>query len=83
MAAPPPNVQFAQLMEQDESKEIIGAVCSTWLLATLVLALRFVARQEARAGFWWDDWLAVPAFVSAIHVPRSPYPDMTTKSEFS
>ena len=34
-----------------------------WIVGLLVLALRFASRRISKAGFWWDDWLLVPAVV--------------------
>ena len=44
----------------------INAVAITMLvLATVAVALRFWARYIAqKAGYWWDDWLALAALVT-------------------
>lgn len=36
----------------------------TWTLAVTASCLRFTARRLSNAGFWYDDWLIVPAMVS-------------------
>lgn len=46
-----------------QQSEIIGSITATWALAVICVALRFLARRVSRAGFWWDDWLMVPALV--------------------
>ena len=35
-----------------------------WFYALLGLCLRVLARRLSKAGFWYDDWLLIPAFVS-------------------
>jgi predicted lysophospholipase L1 biosynthesis ABC-type transport system permease subunit len=40
---------------------ITGFVASTWALAVIAVILRFVSRRIARAGYWMDDWLMLPA----------------------
>lgn len=35
-------------------------------LSTVFLLLRFAARTIAKTPFWWDDWLAVIAWVWCI-----------------
>jgi len=62
MAGIPPGINLAD----DESKDIIGAISATWALATIAIGLRFACRRLSRAGFWWDDWLMVPAYVSRL-----------------
>ncbi|KAK0508855.1 hypothetical protein JMJ35_009131 [Cladonia borealis] len=36
-----------------------------WFYALLGVCLRFLARRLSKAGFWYDDWLLIPAFLSA------------------
>ena len=43
---------------------ISGSVLALWYYAVLGLCLRFLARRLSKAGFWYDDWLLIPAFVS-------------------
>lgn len=45
----------------DQSKAYISSIVSTWALAVVAVVLRFVSRRIARAGFWIDDWLMLPA----------------------
>lgn len=57
MLSPPSGVNLngnAQLL-------IAGAVFSTWVLAVIAVVLRFASRRIAKAGFWVDDWLMLPA----------------------
>ena len=57
---------------------ITPAATPTWVdaflaaLSTGALMLRFLSRKLSDAGFWWDDWLALAAWVRlAAHNPRS------------
>ena len=47
----------------DERSHIKCSILATWILALIVLSLRFAARKISKAGFWWDDWLLVLAMV--------------------
>jgi hypothetical protein len=38
-------------------------VSATWALATIAVFLRFLCRRISNAGFWWDDYLMVPAYL--------------------
>ena len=50
----------------------IGADAFLIAISTLALSLRFLSRKLSNAGFWWDDWLALAAWVcSQAHDPRS------------
>ena len=35
-------------------------------LTSLALTLRFISRRLSGAGLWWDDWLALAAWVSIL-----------------
>ncbi|KAF2791430.1 hypothetical protein K505DRAFT_309506 [Melanomma pulvis-pyrius CBS 109.77] len=59
MAGLPPGINLAD----DNQSQIIGSVSATWALATIALTLRFICRRISKAGFWWDDYLMVPAYV--------------------
>jgi len=42
------------------------------MLAIIAVALRFYARYLKRAGYWWDEYMIVPALVCtdcAQHLP--------------
>ena len=39
---------------------------STWTVALIVVCLRFTARRLSKSGFWYDDWLMIPAVVSFL-----------------
>ena len=43
-------------------------------MASIAVCLRLAARRLSKAGFWYDDWLMVPAPVSSLlsrlHQPR-------------
>lgn len=43
---------------------IRGSILAVWFYALLGLCLRFLARRLSKAGFWYDDWLLIPAIVS-------------------
>ena len=43
---------------------IRGAILAVWIYALCTLCLRFLARRRSKAGFWYDDWLLIPAIVS-------------------
>jgi hypothetical protein len=60
---PPPGIDLAA-SKQPQTR---GLIISTWVLALLAVALRFYARRISKAGFWWDDWLMIPALVD---IPR-------------
>lgn len=45
---------------------IQGSIIATWALALVSVCLRFIARRLSKAGFWYDDWLIVPATVSIL-----------------
>ena len=47
-----------------ERGAIRGSVLALWCYALLGLSLRFFARRLTKAGFWYDDWLLIPAIVS-------------------
>jgi hypothetical protein len=59
MAGLPPGINLAD----DVQNEIIGSISATWALATIAMALRFACRRISKAGFWWDDYLMIPAYV--------------------
>ena len=47
---------------------IRGVIIATWILAVLAVSFRLFARRLSGAGFWWDDWLMVPALVRSLLV---------------
>lgn len=51
---------FAQM---SELARIQGSIIATWVLAVIIVCLRFFARRISNAGLWYDDWLIVPATV--------------------
>lgn len=65
MSGLPPGINLAD----NDQNAIIGSVSATWALAVITILLRFTCRRISRAGFWWDDWLMVPAFVR-LALPR-------------
>ncbi|KAH3939755.1 hypothetical protein HBI56_224330 [Parastagonospora nodorum] len=55
----PPGIDLAA----NQQPRIIGSVAATWALATIALVLRFYCRRLSKAGFWWDDYLMIPAYI--------------------
>ena len=53
-----------QAFEYNQVKQIKGSIIATWALAVIAVCLRFTTRRLSEAGFWYDDWLMVPATVS-------------------
>lgn len=45
---------------------IVGINLFLTIIATLAIILRVISRKLADAGFWWDDWLALAAWVRRI-----------------
>ena len=43
---------------------IRGSALALWSYALFGLCLRFLSRRLSKAGFWYDDWLLIPAMVS-------------------
>ena len=43
---------------------IRGSVIALWAYALLGVCLRVLARRISKFGFWYDDWLLIPAMVS-------------------
>ena len=56
---PPSDVNLAD----SRQSQISGAIVSTWALALIAVALRFISRRVAKSGLWWDDWLILPPLV--------------------
>ncbi|KAL8755696.1 MAG: hypothetical protein Q9184_004724 [Pyrenodesmia sp. 2 TL-2023] len=50
----------------DQRGRIIGSLTAILVITTIFTALRLLSRKLARAGFWWDDHLAVIAYVSDL-----------------
>ncbi|KAF6237360.1 hypothetical protein HO173_004250 [Letharia columbiana] len=48
-----------------EQAHIRGTVVFTWSLMLIIVSLRFVARRLSKVGLWYDDWLIIPATLSA------------------
>jgi hypothetical protein len=50
---------------EDKGSSILATTYVFLVLATIAVALRFWSRYIAhRAGFWWDDWLALVSLAS-------------------
>ncbi|KAI4187695.1 MAG: hypothetical protein L6R41_002641 [Letrouitia leprolyta] len=50
----------------DQTGRIIGSLSAILVITTLSVALRLLSRKLARAGFWWDDYFAVIAWLSDL-----------------
>ena len=48
-------------LNDDAQTALTGSIFSTWALAVTAVVLRFISRRIARAGFWIDEWLMLPA----------------------
>lgn len=44
---------------------IRDSILALWFYALLGLCLRFLARRLSKTSFWYDDWLLIPAILSA------------------
>lgn len=51
-----------------ENTRIGGSILATWTLTLITVCLRYFARTLSKAGFWYDDWLIVPATVLATAI---------------
>ena len=47
----------------DRGSTIVGTCVALIVFSTLAVALRFLSRRLSKAGFWYDDWLALAALV--------------------
>lgn len=67
-------------MTNDKSSEVLGATYAMLVITTLAVGLRFWSRHIAtKAGFWWDDWCSLAAWVS----PRNLQPRIRTKERLT
>ena len=64
-----------------DSRDGLLAVCGTFMgLSVIAVGLRFYARKHQKVPFMTDDWLMIPALVSAV-LARSISSSYTTTSE--
>lgn len=54
------------MLDLSPNKGVIPVAIVMWVLALATFGLRMTSRKISKAGFWWDDWLMIPALVSAI-----------------
>ena len=60
----------------DQGPGVVKFQYAWGVLATIAVILRFCGRYTTRtAGFWWDDWLSLIAFVSVTPLKRLYPPD--------
>ena len=50
----------------DTPTTMYGIAVSMTMLALGAILLRFYARYIMKAGYWWDDWMMIPAMVRSI-----------------
>ncbi len=48
----------------NDGGQLIGLAIFFIIFTSIIVLLRFYARYLARAGFWWDDWILLVAYVS-------------------
>ena len=56
-------------LSASKGPQILAAVATTYVLATIAVILRFVSRRISKAQLWWDDWLIIIALVNVIFAP--------------
>lgn len=61
MALPPPPPGLD--LTETRVPELFGSLLTTWIVATIVVALRFYAHRLIRTPFWREDWLVLGALV--------------------
>ncbi|KAG6364668.1 hypothetical protein INS49_006272 [Diaporthe citri] len=44
----------------------IMSLAIPWMLSTAAIALRLLARRITKTRLWWDDWMALSAYVWAV-----------------
>ena len=54
------------MLDLSPNKSVIPVAIMMWVLALATFGLRMTSRKISKAGFWWDDWLMIPALVRAI-----------------
>lgn len=55
----PPDVDLAE----SKIPQLQGTIISTWILAVIIVALRFQSRGLSKIKPWWDDWAVLFALV--------------------
>lgn len=50
-------------MMADYDTDVLAVIVATFGIAMVFLILRMVARKVTRVHLWWDDYLAIAAFV--------------------
>ena len=46
-----------------QGPNVMDAICSTYGVGVIVVALRFAARIMSEAGLWLDDWFVATGLV--------------------
>ena len=55
----------------DKGPILLATTVAVYSLAVVAVFLRFLSRRMSRAGYWWDDWLALVALVLLLLWPTS------------
>ena len=56
----------ADLQLDSLARTELPSAVSTFVIAAVLVALRFASRRLSKAGLWWDDWIQLPAIVSSF-----------------
>ncbi|KAL8944881.1 MAG: hypothetical protein Q9216_000171 [Gyalolechia sp. 2 TL-2023] len=63
----PAELQYQQEhIHEDRGSEVVGAVITVAILATVAVTLRFMSRKHMKVAISWDDYLMIPALVLAL-----------------
>lgn len=52
-------------LHRNRGPEVVGALTTLTIVATIAVAMRFLARRVSGSLYGWDDWLILFALVSA------------------
>ena len=58
------------MLDLSPNRSVIPVAIVMWVLALATFGLRMTSRKISKAGFWWDDWLMIPALVRAT-IPQA------------
>ncbi|KAH8587635.1 hypothetical protein B0O99DRAFT_393870 [Bisporella sp. PMI_857] len=73
-----PSPEFS--IEESDVRHVISILSVTFILATVTVPLRFIARQKLKTPFFLDDWLILGASILAA-VPVWVYVESAYKQE--
>ena len=66
--SPPTDPHALFIYNQNRAGEVYAGTLTLLLVATISVALRFLARKLSSATFWWDDWILLTALVCIPHM---------------